>query len=340
MITLVTTVLNDLAGTQSFLRQMACQTRPPDEIVVVDAGSRDGTWEFLQRAAAESHGRLVALQERGCNIARGRNLAIEAARFDVIVSTDVGCEWEPQWLEELVEPLLRDPGCEAVMGSWRVQWSDQRTLWAQVDPLLRGGLKFIATDKAHASSRAIAYRKDLWQRIGKYPEDLTLAADDLVFVLLLHKQAHKTAAALQPRCVWKRPQRLKQILREARRNFQGSGEALIFLDYFCLVGGRIALEWVVLAGALLALASGGPSPLLVGLGAAALVLLAWRLKSWLWHLGVLRSRGSMASLWHVAALDYATRLWGLLGYWEGLRHGAGRCPECRRRLRAAGIGWW
>ena len=35
-------------------------------------------------------------------MAEGRNIAIENAKNDLIVSTDFGCQYEPDWLETLV----------------------------------------------------------------------------------------------------------------------------------------------------------------------------------------------------------------------------------------------
>lgn len=340
-VSLVTTVLNDLAGTRSFLTQMARQTRPPNEIVVVDAGSKDGTWDFLQSEVAGGRPwQLIVLQEAGCNIARGRNLAIQAACHELIVSTDIGCHWDPDWIAELIEPMRSDLACEAVMGSWRVRWEDQQTPWAMADPLLRGELEFRALTTSHASSRAIAYRKALWQRIGGYPEDLTLAADDMVFVLLLHKASDGVAAAPIPRCIWDRPQTFKSLIIEARRNFRGSAEAGIGLDYFILAGGRILFEWLCIGLLALAVLTGAAPVVWLGFAAFVSALFVWRARSWLGFWRIIRQRGGRVSLWQVVALDYATRVWALRGYLAGLRHGSKNCQECRRRVRNAAISWW
>lgn len=341
MTTVVTTVLNDREGCAQFLAEMLQQTCKPGEIVVVDAGSRDGTWELLQAEAVASWPwRLIALQERGCNIARGRNLAIKAASHEIIVSTDVGCHWAPEWLEELAAPLFADPDCEAVMGSWKVRFEDQQTPWARADPMLRSGLELRATPTSCASSRAIAYRKDLWQRIGGYPEDLTLAADDLVFAMLLRRIARRVSAAPVPRCVWSRPQRFMSLVKEARRNFRGSAEAGLWLDYFVLVGGRIAAEWISFAGLIFAWSVGFPMDSTILAGLVVFLLFVWRLQSWLAFRRVIAGRGGTVALWRVAVLDYTTRLAAVRGFFDGLVYGAGHCQACRCRLRRVSIGWW
>ena len=54
------------------------------------------------------------IEERGANIARGRNLAIAAATHDVIAVTDADCVLDPRWLERILEPI--DAGADVSMG--------------------------------------------------------------------------------------------------------------------------------------------------------------------------------------------------------------------------------
>src|SRR5262249_49755810 len=136
-ISLIATVYNDLEGMRLFLDRMEEQTRRPDEIVICDAGSHDGTWELLQEYARSGGIPLVALQELRCRPARGRNLAGKAVKHDIIAVTDIGCDWECQWFEDLIQPFETIPGLEAVLGSWKVRWEDQHTCWAKADYVLQ-----------------------------------------------------------------------------------------------------------------------------------------------------------------------------------------------------------
>jgi len=116
-ISLIATVYNDIEGTRLFLRKMEQQTRRPDEIVICDAGSKDGTWDLLTSYEKNGSIPLRAMVEPRCRPARGRNLAVAVASHDVLAVTDVGCDWDDQWLEELAAPFESTPGLEAVMGS-------------------------------------------------------------------------------------------------------------------------------------------------------------------------------------------------------------------------------
>src|SRR5438034_5674173 len=97
LVSVIVTVRNEAGAIDALLDSLRSQTRAPDEIVVVDGGSNDGTLELLQQAA-QRWAALRVIEAPGANIARGRNLAIEAARGDVLLSTDAGVELPREWV--------------------------------------------------------------------------------------------------------------------------------------------------------------------------------------------------------------------------------------------------
>ena len=105
-VTVISTVLNEGEAIRRLLDSLLAQTRRPDEVVIVDGGSRDNTVAVIQEYAGRLP--LRVLVEPGANISRGRNVAIAAATGEVIASVDAGVWLEPQWLEKLVEPLMAD----------------------------------------------------------------------------------------------------------------------------------------------------------------------------------------------------------------------------------------
>jgi glycosyltransferase involved in cell wall biosynthesis len=111
-VSLVTTVLNADGHVADFLESVAAQSRAPDEIVVVDGGSTDGTLETLRSSPG-----ITLIEEAGAGIARGRNVAIAATTHDVIAVSDADCLLEPDWLERLMVPL--EAGADVAMGAYR-----------------------------------------------------------------------------------------------------------------------------------------------------------------------------------------------------------------------------
>jgi len=108
-VSLISTVKDAAEHVGPFLDSVRGQTRPPDEVVIVDGGSTDGTLEILR---AEDG--IVVLEEPGANISRGRNLAIARATYDVIACSDADCVLDPHWLEELLRPI--EAGADVAMG--------------------------------------------------------------------------------------------------------------------------------------------------------------------------------------------------------------------------------
>jgi glycosyltransferase involved in cell wall biosynthesis len=332
-VSLATTVLNDKVNLEKFFQHMERQTLKPVEVVIVDGGSTDGSFEFLENYKSTGKLELKYYLEKGCNVARGRNLAIKSSSSNIIASTDIGCEWDSEWLEELVIPLQLDPSIDYVVGSWKVKPESLQSPWAKTEFILRSGHIFIAKPTGNATSRSIAYRKAAWEKVGGYPEDLTLAADDSVFDLLLKKHRLIAAAAPQIRCYWHRFERLQQFLKESHRNFYGDGEALIARKHFVLVGGRLGLELLGLLLALTLLFPGFPLPSLswfaLCVALASIIHRAIRFQS---KARQLTRMGVNFALLRLLALDYLIKLWGLKGYVLGVLHGSKSCRSCRSRL--------
>ncbi len=176
-VSVITTVKNDADGVHTVLYSLARQTRPPDEIVVVDGGSTDGTWQMLETLAL-ARDNLKVLSAPGANIAAGRNIATKAATGEIIASTDSGCRAAPDWLEKLVAPFDEDANVEFVAGLYHVE---PQTLFEQVVGLatMRGQLEAVREETFNPSGRSMAYRKSAWLRAGGWPDWLRYSEDTL-----------------------------------------------------------------------------------------------------------------------------------------------------------------
>ena len=225
--TLVSTVFNEISRIADTIADINNQTRRPDEVVITDAGSKDGTYEFLIKWSKNSPFSVKILQENGCNVARGRNLAIKAASHSLIVSTDFGCRFHSNWLESLVTPFETDPNLELVGGAFSVIETDITTKAAMADFILQKGYPVVMDKYFSVSSRSIAYFKSIWEKIGGYPEWLTLAADDTIYWMLVKKLGFNYILSEKPYVYWGRHKTNKAIAREAFRYGLGDGESRI-----------------------------------------------------------------------------------------------------------------
>lgn len=222
---LVTTCRNEMRSLARWKENIEEQTRQPDEIVVVDAFSDDGTAEALFAWAAADP-RVKVIQEKGA-AAHGRNLAIERAAFEHVVSTDMGVRLAPEWFAELTRPFEEDPEIELVIGNTCIDEETVRSAAARAEFYQENGGFADPGPGAVGGNRSSAYSKRIWRECGGLPEDLTFYADDSTFFRQLNEHGYKTAYALGAMTFWGRPEKLKQFWKEAWNYGRGDGEAFI-----------------------------------------------------------------------------------------------------------------
>jgi len=113
-VSLCMTVKNEAHVLDRLAADVRAQTVKPDEIVVTDGGSTDGTVERLREALDEFEDvRVISMP--GANIAAGRNRAIAEARGEVVLVADAGLRLSPRWVESLNAALGKD-GVEVAFG--------------------------------------------------------------------------------------------------------------------------------------------------------------------------------------------------------------------------------
>jgi cellulose synthase/poly-beta-1,6-N-acetylglucosamine synthase-like glycosyltransferase len=144
-VTIVIPVRDDAQLLGRCLAALRRQSWPPDEIVVVDDGSRDAS----ARVAME-HGAVVA-QRPPAGIATASAEGYGMASGDLIARLDADCVPPDDWLERLLCPLVRDPSVAAVTGDGRFMGAP-------------AGLRRVA-----ASAYLVAYRTVLRPTLGHTP---------------------------------------------------------------------------------------------------------------------------------------------------------------------------
>ncbi len=182
-ISIVATVLNEVQDIGSLVSSLLQQTPPAAEIIVVDGGSTDGTWELLVEAARK-HNNLLPIRDESCNlkrcpgpVSRGRNVAIAAAHSQIIACADAGCSYAPDWLVRLTAPIVAAKA-EYALGGTCLDLADPTAWDIASAPFL--GVKFSADELSKScTARSMAFTKDLWQRIGGFPESVLLGEDTL-----------------------------------------------------------------------------------------------------------------------------------------------------------------
>ena len=110
-ISVVIPVKDDASQLEDCLRALARQTRPADEVVVVNNGSDDRSAEVARRAGA----RCVREEQPG--IPAAASTGYDAATGDVIARLDADSEPPPEWLAHIEEVFAHPSAPDAATGS-------------------------------------------------------------------------------------------------------------------------------------------------------------------------------------------------------------------------------
>jgi glycosyltransferase involved in cell wall biosynthesis len=190
-VALCLTVLNEADNLDALFASVAGQTRQPDQIVVVDGGSTDGTPEVTR--VWQARGLPIDLVvQRGANISAGRNAAIARASAPIVAVTDAGVRLDPGWLAALTAPFDGSNPPDVVGGFFRSSPRSpfETALGATTLPLADE----IQPDRFLPSSRSVAFRRSAWERVGGYPEWLDYC-EDLLFDFALQDAGYRFAWA-------------------------------------------------------------------------------------------------------------------------------------------------
>lgn len=110
-VSVVVPSLNDARMLEGCLADLASQTRPADEVIVVDNGSTDDT-----QAVAAAHG-AVAVVEPEHGVLRATARGFDAATGDVIGRLDADSRPASDWVERLADRFDADPTLGALTGT-------------------------------------------------------------------------------------------------------------------------------------------------------------------------------------------------------------------------------
>lgn len=225
-ISVVITILNEEKSIEKLLSSLDSQALKPDEIIIVDGVSKDKTkflisnFKFLNK---DDKKRLKFFEKAG-NRSVGRNFGIMKAKNEIIVVTDGGCYPKKDWLQKIVAPFA-DKQTQVVSGYYEAnaKTSFQKAVapyFLVMPDKLFSGMEFLP------SSRSVAFRKSVWEKVGGYPEQFS-HNEDLVFDYAIKDAGYKFL--FEPKAVvyWNPPDTLKKAFKTFYRFALGDAESNI-----------------------------------------------------------------------------------------------------------------
>lgn len=240
-ISLIITTKNENRTISKLLASIANQTRKPDEVVIADAASVDGTVERIKSWQDRLPIRLISLKS-GANRAIGRNTAIAAARFPCILITDGGCTLASTWIEVMADAF--NGGAVVVAGFYT---SAAESVFEQcVAPYALVMPDRLDLETFLPATRSMGITKELWDSLGGFPEHYRYAED---YTFARRIAANKYPIKVEPDAIvyWRPRSTFGAFFRMILEHAYGDGEAgnyrpkvlLVFLRVF----GALGLFW-------------------------------------------------------------------------------------------------
>ncbi len=133
------------------LKSLAASNYPPEkiQIIAVDDGSSDDTWDWICKAKQEL-GRKVTALKLPCN--KGKRHALYAgfqqSRGEILVTVDSDSEVKPDTLHNLISPLVKNSKVGAVAGNIRVLNHDKGIIPRMLDVLFVFSFDFIRASQS------------------------------------------------------------------------------------------------------------------------------------------------------------------------------------------------
>ncbi len=171
-VAVVVPVLNGREMVRECITACLSQTRPPDELFVIDNGSTDDTGVVARSAGA------TVIREPAPGSFNARNRGWRSANADVIAFTDVDCVPRPNWLADLSEPFV-DPSVAAVGGDIvQAQLDSAAQRWMVERRFLDQGFNQRAMFLPYFATANAAYRRSTLEVIGGFDEAYVVAGGD------------------------------------------------------------------------------------------------------------------------------------------------------------------
>ncbi len=195
MISVIIPAYNAASTIGHCLKALSAQTCPPDEVIVVDDGSTDGTARM-----AKSFGvRVISQPNAGPAAARNRGASV--VQGDVLLFTDADCAPLPDWVAQMAAAFV-GPGVAGAKGAYLTRQREPVARFVQAEyedryDRMRGqsSIDFVDTYSA-------AYRRDVFVEAGGFDATFpTASVEDQEFSFRLAARGHRLVFVPQARVV-------------------------------------------------------------------------------------------------------------------------------------------
>jgi len=244
-VSFIATVYNEEKSVLLLLKSIFSQSRLPDEIIIVDGGSRDRTVakiKNLKLKIKNYNGKFKTIVKKG-NRSVGRNEAIKNSSNGIIICSDAGCILDKNWVKNIIEPFI-NPGVDVVAGYYK---GNAKTIFQKcLIPYVLVTEDKINSQNFLPATRSMAFKKSIWEKVGRFPEEFS-NNEDYVFAKKLKKISANIVFEKSAIAYWMPRDNLKDAFAMFYRFAKGDSESRIFRPKVFLIFLRYILGLTLLS---------------------------------------------------------------------------------------------
>lgn len=209
---------------------LAClnQTRPADEIIVIDDSSTDKTPQILKKFQDAKLIKAIRTKSNTGNKSYAQEYGLNFVTGDIFITTDGDTILQKDFVE-VIEKDMQNPAVAAVAGyvrSLKYNWITacralDYAISQNIDKLAQAYMDFVFVIPGAAG----AFRTQVFKNKIKFTHD-TLT-EDLDFTYRLHETGHKIKYNRKAVCYTQDPVTLKAYMQQMRRWFGGGWQNLL-----------------------------------------------------------------------------------------------------------------
>lgn len=175
-ISVIVPIYNEAKNIKECLNSLVNQTRPADEILVIDNNSTDESVNIVK-----SFANIRCISEKKQGISYARDAGFKAASGDIVARIDADSIAPPEWLDR-VEKNFEDPNLNGLSGPvifkefpWKILSSTPSLIYLIIGKLITGFDLLVGPN--------MAIRKSAWEKTSPCHSDLYLEDLDLAYHL-------------------------------------------------------------------------------------------------------------------------------------------------------------
>ncbi len=234
-ISVIIPTYNEESVIEECLESLNFQTFKDFEIIVVDDGSTDKTWEILSKF------KIQKFKQNHLGPAAARNLGASRARGEILVFVDADMTFDKNFLKNLIKPIIENKAKgtfsnEEYVENWENIWAKCLNINENWEPMRRHKKPYPKSQKVFRAILKSEFDKVKGFDKGGYTDDYSLA----------YKLGYEAVLAPDAKFYHKNPDTLKEVFFQAKwvakRKYK-----LGFLGFFAALF-RISLPATKLVG--------------------------------------------------------------------------------------------